>query len=96
MLEKKRHAVSDNVAEDLKSNSPTPQSRPNSSLTARKTAFISEEKAKAFEIFRSGYPAGAWIDGQKALLKNKYSQAKSMGENANKHRAGISYLRSFS
>jgi hypothetical protein len=51
---------------------------------------LTTEKAKAFEIFKNGYPSGPWIDGQKQLLKNKYSEAKALGENAQKIRNEIS------
>ncbi|KAJ3222748.1 Kinesin- protein 6 [Clydaea vesicula] len=57
----------------------------NTSLTA--------DKAKAFEIFKSGYPAGSWIDGQKLLLKQKYVEAKSLGEKANAMRNEIKILK---
>jgi kinesin family protein 6/9 len=53
---------------------------------------LSTEKAKAFEIFKNGYPSGAWIDGQKALLKTKYGEAKALGETAQKNRNEISKL----
>eukprot|EP00842_Homolaphlyctis_polyrhiza_P004252 jgi/Hompol1/4828/HPOL_003988-RA len=54
---------------------------------------LTTEKAKAFEIFRSGYPSSEWIDGQKALLKHKYAEAKSLGEAANKLRTEIKSLK---
>ncbi|KAI9095922.1 kinesin-like protein KIF6 [Phlyctochytrium arcticum] len=41
---------------------------------------LTSDKARAFEIFKSGYPSGAWIDGQKQLLKGKYAVAKQLGE----------------
>jgi hypothetical protein len=69
---------------------PQPSSRPVSSLSTAKNSLISEEKAKAFEIFKAGYPAGEWIDGQKKLLKTKYTAAKSLGETANTCRTRIS------
>ena len=37
---------------------------------------LTTEKAKAFEIFKSGYPSGAWIDNQKTILKQKYFSEK--------------------
>lgn len=61
--------------------------------TARLTASVPQlttEKAKAFEIFKQGYPSGAWIEGQKSLLKEKYSEAKALGERASGLRAEIS------
>ena len=51
---------------------------------------LTTEKAKAFEIFKSGYPSGPWIDGQKSLLKTKYTQAKALGESAQQIRNEIS------
>lgn len=51
---------------------------------------LTTEKAKAFEIFKNGYPSGPWIDGQKQLLKTKYTEAKALGENAQRIRNEIS------
>ncbi|KAJ3088301.1 Kinesin- protein 6 [Quaeritorhiza haematococci] len=51
---------------------------------------LTTEKARAFEIFKSGYPSSGWIDGQKALLKKKYGEAKGLGERANALRNEIS------
>jgi hypothetical protein len=56
---------------------------------------LTTEKAKAFEIFKNGYPSGSWIDGQKALLKSKYTEAKALGENAQKVRNEISETNSY-
>ncbi|KAI9206079.1 kinesin family member 6 [Polychytrium aggregatum] len=63
---------------------------------ARKAAesMISTEKAKAFEIFKSGYPSSGWIDGQKAILKEKYSLAKALGEQAHDLRSKIKNMKS--
>jgi hypothetical protein len=85
----------DTEVTSISSKAPSPQprsveSRPGSSLSTAKNNLISEEKAKAFEIFKSGYPAGEWIEGQKKLLKNKYTEAKSLGEKANSCRTRIS------
>ena len=62
------------------------------SITKLKSSIpkLTTEKAKAFEIFKNGYPSGAWIDGQKALLKKKYGEAKSLGEVAQANRNEIS------
>ncbi|KAL2914503.1 hypothetical protein HK105_206070 [Polyrhizophydium stewartii] len=65
-------------------------SKPN--LAASIPSFTTE-KARAFEIFRRGYPSSEWIDGQKSLLKAKYSQAKTLGEAANQLRAEIKALK---
>ena len=51
---------------------------------------LTTAKAKAFEIFRNGYPSSEWIDGQKTLLKQKYIDAKALGESANHLRLQIS------
>ncbi|KAI8836152.1 hypothetical protein BC829DRAFT_493426 [Chytridium lagenaria] len=51
------------------------------------------EKARAFEIFKNGYPSGSWIDGQKMLLRTKYAEAKALGEEANRLRTGIKHLK---
>lgn len=44
---------------------------------------LSMEKAKAFEMFKRGYPSSDWIDAQKELLKSRYIAAKQLGEHAN-------------
>ena len=54
---------------------------------------LSTDKAKAFEIFKRGYPSGDWIDNQKGILKEKYAQAKALGESANQLRISISTIR---
>ncbi|KAI9004754.1 hypothetical protein BC832DRAFT_64456 [Gaertneriomyces semiglobifer] len=54
---------------------------------------LTTEKAKAFEIFKQGYPAGDWIDSQKSLLKTKYGEAKALGEKANGYRNEIKTLK---
>ena len=51
---------------------------------------LTTEKAKAFEIFKKDYPGASWIEEQKSLLRSKYAEAKSLGEEANKLRLGIS------
>jgi hypothetical protein len=43
---------------------------------------LSTDKARAFEIFKRGYPSGEWIDNQKGILKGKYTTAKKLGETA--------------
>ncbi|KAJ3017417.1 Kinesin- protein 6 [Thoreauomyces humboldtii] len=61
--------------------------------TARLAASVPQltsEKAKAFEIFKSGYPSGSWIEGQKTLLKGKYGDAKALGEKAHQLRTDMS------
>jgi kinesin family protein 6/9 len=50
---------------------------------------LTPDKAKAFEIFKGGYPSGNWIDNQKGILKEKYLQAKNLGETANNLRIRI-------
>ncbi|KAJ8330172.1 hypothetical protein O5D80_001743 [Batrachochytrium dendrobatidis] len=54
---------------------------------------LSTEKANAFEIFRREYPASEWIDGQKSVLKEKYAEAKSLGEHANTLRTNIKSMK---
>lgn len=53
---------------------------------------LSQDKAKAFEIFKRGYPSGDWIDNQKGILKEKYTLAKSLGEQAQALRVQISTI----
>ncbi|TPX61137.1 hypothetical protein SpCBS45565_g07339 [Spizellomyces sp. 'palustris'] len=65
-------------------------------LTGRLAASVPQlttEKAKAFEIFKRGYPSGEWIEGQKALLKNKYTEAKALGEQASQLRSAIKAMK---
>ncbi|KAJ3176997.1 Kinesin- protein 6 [Geranomyces variabilis] len=67
------------------------------SSTARLAASVPQlttEKAKAFDIFKQGYPSGAWIEGQKTLLKGKYGEAKALGEKANQLRTDIKSMKS--
>ncbi|KAJ3149855.1 Kinesin- protein 6 [Geranomyces michiganensis] len=67
------------------------------SSTARLAASVPQlttEKAKAFDIFKQGYPSGAWIEGQKTLLKGKYTEAKALGEKANQLRTDIKSMKS--
>jgi hypothetical protein len=44
---------------------------------------VLEEPQSAFEYFRGSYPRGAAIDDNKALLKEKYTLAKTLGERVN-------------
>jgi hypothetical protein len=53
---------------------------------------VNNQKAQAFEIFKRGYPSGDWIDNQKGILKDKYAQAKFLGESANELRIKISII----
>ncbi|KNC96077.1 uncharacterized protein SPPG_08467 [Spizellomyces punctatus DAOM BR117] len=65
-------------------------------LTGRLAASVPQlttEKAKAFEIFKRGYPSGEWIEGQKTLLKNKYAEAKALGEQASQLRSAIKAMK---
>ncbi|KAI8807854.1 kinesin-like protein KIF6-like protein [Cladochytrium replicatum] len=50
---------------------------------------LTADKAKAFEIFKEGYPSSGWIENQKLLLKEKYQQARLLGEQANSLRSEI-------
>lgn len=54
---------------------------------------LSNDKAKAFEIFKRGYPSGDWIDNQKHILKEKYTVAKRIGEEANSLRLRMKTLK---
>ncbi|KAH6594578.1 hypothetical protein BASA50_006528 [Batrachochytrium salamandrivorans] len=54
---------------------------------------LTTQKAKAFEIFRRDYPSSEWIDGQKGILKSKYTEAKALGELANRLRTDIKSLK---
>lgn len=77
-------------SESSLSNDPSSSMSNNTNYSPSASATLSPEKAKAFEIFKAGYPAGSWIDGQKNLLKGKYADAKQLGERANSMRSEIS------
>ncbi|KAJ3128891.1 Kinesin- protein 6 [Nowakowskiella sp. JEL0407] len=64
-------------------------SKPNRPVNPRLTT----EKARAFEIFKGGYPSTGWIEGQKDLLKIKYTEAKALGEKADAYRNEIKTLK---
>ncbi|KAJ3219561.1 hypothetical protein HDU67_000506 [Dinochytrium kinnereticum] len=65
---------------------PLDRKKPATDLGASIPHFTTE-KARAFEIFKSAYPSGGWIDGQKTLLREKYGEAKALGEVANRLRS---------
>jgi kinesin family member 6/9 len=44
---------------------------------------LTTEKAQVFEIFKKDYPSGQWIENQKSLLRQKYAEAKALGDEAN-------------
>jgi len=47
-------------------------------------------RQEAFEIFRRDYHHNQTIEENKALLKHKYAEAKSLGETVNQARTKIS------
>ncbi len=49
-------------------------------------------RQEAFEIFRRDYHNNQTIEANKATLKQRYAEAKSLGETVNKARAKISKL----
>ncbi len=51
---------------------------------------MSVGRQEAFEIFRRDYPHNATIEENKATLKQRYSEAKRLGEAVNRARANIS------
>ena len=53
---------------------------------------ILKDRAKAFEVFRETYHKNEAIESNKAALKGKYDEAKSVGEAVNKARSKISEL----
>ena len=54
---------------------------------------ILKDRAKAFEVFRETYHKNEAIESNKAALKGKYDEAKSVGEAVNKARSRISDIK---
>ena len=54
---------------------------------------ILKDRAKAFEVFRETYHKNEAIESNKAALKGKYDEAKSVGEAVNKARSKISDIK---
>eukprot|EP01135_Chromosphaera_perkinsii_P002730 Nk52_evm98s226 gene=Nk52_evmTU98s226 len=52
-----------------------------------------KDKKALFEHFRKNYPHNSAIEENKVLLKQKYSEAKSIGEQVNKSRNNINALK---
>lgn len=62
--------------------------------TSPETVTISSaEKTAAFLEFRRSYAGGTMIDEQKLALKQKYAQAKALGEEANGHRQAVTAIK---
>ncbi|KAJ3191216.1 Kinesin- protein 6 [Irineochytrium annulatum] len=53
----------------------------------------SKEKGEAFKIFVADYHFGGRIEDQKSVLKEKYAQAKALGEEASKHRKAMAHFK---
>lgn len=53
---------------------------------------MSTGRQEAFEIFKRDYPQNPMIEENKDALKQKYVEAKKLGEIVNKSRAKISKL----
>ena len=51
------------------------------------------EKAAAFQDFRQTYEPYVWIEEQKTTLKQKYAEAKSLGEKANVYRLAVNQIK---
>ena len=47
-------------------------------------------RQEAFEIFRRDYEHNQTIEDNKTILKQRYAEAKSLGENVNQCRTSIS------
>ncbi|KAJ3043781.1 Kinesin- protein 6 [Rhizophlyctis rosea] len=54
---------------------------------------LSTEKAKAFDIFKSGHPSGTWIDGQKEVLRDKIVEVKGLGAQMYRLKMDVDILR---
>ncbi|XP_033735819.1 kinesin-like protein KIF6 [Pecten maximus] len=74
-------------------------SRPNSSRRREEQAKnkilgdMSQGRQEAFEIFRRDYPQKETIEQNKVHLKQRYAEAKSLGEKVNKTRKKINHLK---
>ncbi|KAI8478470.1 hypothetical protein Bbelb_438030, partial [Branchiostoma belcheri] len=55
---------------------------------------MSVGRQEAFEIFKRDYEHSVTIDDQKSLLKQRYSEAKQLGEKVNSSRAQINHVKS--
>jgi len=56
-------------------------------------AAIMDDPGKAFEFFREKSSLSPAIEENKEILRDKYAEAKSLGERANSSRSTISYLK---
>ncbi|XP_064621480.1 kinesin-like protein KIF6 [Lineus longissimus] len=54
---------------------------------------LSLGRQEAFEIFRRDYNENQSIDGNKVLLKQRYGEAKTLGERVNKSRSNINKVK---
>ncbi|KAM4692828.1 kinesin-like protein KIF6 [Discoglossus pictus] len=66
-------------------------------LLHKKTVLAEEEmslgRQEAFEIFKRDYPERVTVEDNKALLKQRYAEAKSLGEEVNRVRNRINQLK---
>ncbi|XP_046848638.1 kinesin-like protein KIF6 isoform X2 [Xenia sp. Carnegie-2017] len=54
---------------------------------------LSQERREAFEVFRRDYPHNSTIEESKRILKKRYGEAKSLGEQVNCSRKKINSLK---
>ncbi|KAJ3055592.1 Kinesin- protein 6 [Rhizophlyctis rosea] len=69
-------------------------SSPNATTPTGSVPILSTEKAKAFDIFKSGHPSGTWIDGQKEGLRDKIVEVKALGAQMFRLKTDVDVLRS--
>jgi hypothetical protein len=60
---------------------------------AAENAAVMEDAGKAFEFFRTRSSLSPAIEENKELLRDKYAEAKTLGERANSSRSTITYLK---
>ena len=51
-----------------------------------------QDKKKSFEVFRQSYHANAAVEENKKLLRQRYTQAKGMGQKVNAARSTINTI----
>ncbi|XP_071995860.1 kinesin-like protein KIF6 isoform X2 [Engystomops pustulosus] len=73
--------------------SSTPPTATRTSALHRKTEEMSLGRQEAFEIFKRDYPGRVHIEDNKVLLKQRFAEAKSLGEEVNNVRRRINELK---
>ncbi|XP_072103617.1 kinesin-like protein KIF6 isoform X2 [Mobula birostris] len=79
---------------EVRSTSNTSSSGSDSAFICRRIGEMSLGRQEAFEIFRRDYADNITIEDNKHLLKQRYTEAKSLGEKVNQARNKINQLKS--